>query len=333
MTMRIEMKLPFGLWQPVSWSKNRFLSVSVLALTLAETAVWSQTLGFLPGHRVLMDAHNCYPYEGQWTNRIDRALSVGVPVSIENDLIWDPAPTSGASRIVVRHGGKAKADDPTLEKYFFEKVRPLVEKALKEGNRGQWPLVTLNLNDLRANDPGFFAALWKLLGTYESWLCTATKMADSRQAAPLEVKPILVLTSDGTRQQKTFYDDVPVGGRLRMFAAGTPDRSADNFRRWLNYAWKAVEPEGQPRAGGWTPEDAVRLKSLVDNAHRRGYWVRFYTLNGHGLTEAVLHGWTPSYNFGSTKAAAIRWKAAKSAGVDFVASDQYEECAKVLRAN
>jgi hypothetical protein len=65
--------------------------------------------------------------------------------------MWDPAPTSGAPRIVVRHGGRAKGDDPTLEHYFFEKVRPMVERALAEGHRGQWPLVTLNLNDLRAN--------------------------------------------------------------------------------------------------------------------------------------------------------------------------------------
>ena len=31
----------------------------------------------------LLDAHNCYPYEGRWTDRIDRALAVGFPVAIE----------------------------------------------------------------------------------------------------------------------------------------------------------------------------------------------------------------------------------------------------------
>lgn len=69
----------------------------------------------------------------------------------------------------------------------------------------------------------------------------------------------------------------------------------------------------------------------MENAHRRGYWIRFYTLNGHGAMDIALQGWTPSYNFGSLEAAAIRWKAAKAAGVDFVASDQYEDCTKVLR--
>ena len=297
------------------------------------TTTWSQTPDFLPGHRVLMDAHNCYPYEGHWTDRVDRALSAGLPVGIEADLIWDPAPTSGVSRIVVRHGGQAKGNEPTLEDWFFARVRSVVEKALKEGNRTQWPLVTLNLNDLRATNREFFLALWKLMGTYESWLCTAAKTADISPVAAMEVKPILVLTSDGKQQRQTFYEDVPVGGRLRMFAAGKPERNADNFCRWINYSWKTVEPEGQPKAGGWSQEDAARLKSLVDSAHQRGYWIRFYTLNGHGVLDILRQGWTPSYNFGSLEAVTLRWQAAQSAGVDFIASDQYEECAKVLRAS
>jgi hypothetical protein len=184
---------------------------------------------------------------------------------------------------------------------------------------------------LRSDDPAFFSVLWKFMGEYESWLCTAPKTADLGQVAPLDVKPVLVLTSDGAQQVKAFYEDVPIGGRLRLFAAGRPDRNADNFRRWLNYPWKEVEPEGQPRAGDWSPADAARLKSLVDNTHKRGYWIRFYTLNGHGPTDIVRRGWTPSYNFGSLEAVTIRWRAARDAGVDFIASDQYEECAKVLR--
>lgn len=309
---------------------KHWLGPGLLALVLA-AAAWGQTPGFLPGQRVLMDAHNCYPYEGQWTDRIDRALSAGMPVGIEIDLTWDPAPTSGAPRILVRHGGTVRSDDPTLEHYFFEKVRPHVETAVKEGNRGQWPLVTLNLNDLRSSAPEFFAALWTLMGTHESWLCTAPKTSDLRQMAPLEVKPILVLTSDGTHQRKIFYDDVPVGGRLRMFAAGSPDRNADNFRRWINYDWNAVEPEGQVSAGQWSVEDAARLKALVHDGHQRGYWVRFYTLNGHSALDIVFRGWAPGYSFGSLESVTVRWKAAKAVGVDFVASDQYEACAKVLR--
>ncbi|HUA84658.1 MAG TPA: hypothetical protein VMB85_12410 [Bryobacteraceae bacterium] len=38
---------------------------------------------FLNHNRPVLDAHNCYPYDGKWTDRIDRALKTGFPVSIE----------------------------------------------------------------------------------------------------------------------------------------------------------------------------------------------------------------------------------------------------------
>ena len=61
-----------------------------------------------------------------------------------------------------------------------------------------------------------------------------------------------------------------------------------------------------------------------------GYWVRFYTLNGVG-TEGVMNGWGPDYNFGTLDAAKIRWKAAAEAGVDFIATDQYEDFSAFLK--
>lgn len=315
----------------MTMNNNRYGWVIGVAFLL-EITVWSQTTAFLPGGRVLLDAHNCYPYSGQWVDRLDRALSTGLPIGIEIDLIADTT-HPGAPRILVSHGGKAKGNEPALRDYFFEKVRPLIEQALKNGNQGRWPLITLNINDLRADEPAFFPALWKLMGDYESWLCTAPKTETISQVSPLKIKPVLVLTSDGILQVKTFYEDLPINGRLRLFASGKPDSKADNFRRWLNYPWREVEPEGQNRAGDWTLEDATRLKTLVDNAHQQGYWIRFYTLNGHSSSDGALQGWTQSYNFGSLEAAKIRWQAARQAGVDFIASDLYEECAKNLSGN
>ncbi len=309
---------------------NRLRCCVLTTLLALGSAAHGQTPAFLPGQRVLLDAHNCYPYEGQWADRVDRALATGAPVAIENDLVWDTS-NPAKPRIVVRHGGQARGDEPSLRDYFFEKVRPLVEQALHEGDRSQWPLLTLNINDLRASAPEFFTALWHLMGTYEAWLCTAPKTEDLSRIATLDLKPVLVLTSDGSQQRRVFYSEVPVGGRLRMFAAGKPDRDADNFRRWVNHSWTEIEPEGQTRAGDWSPADAARLKRLVDGAHRHGYWIRFYTLNGHGPLDIVRRGWTPSYNFGSLAAVTVRWKAAQAAAVDFIASDQYEECAKALR--
>ena len=57
--------------------------------------------------------------------------------------------------------------------------------------------------------------------------------------------------------------------------------------------------------------------------------IRFYTLNGHA--PAAGQGWHHGYNFGSPEAAAARWRAAGEAGVDFVATDQYEAFAAAVK--
>ena len=105
---------------------------------------------------------------------------------------------------------------------------------------------------------------------------------------------------------------------------------ATNYRRWTNFGWAAVEYGGQTNAGAWTPEDDRRLRSIVSRAHALGLWVRFYTLNGHAKGQGK--GWTESYNFGSIAAARERMSAARDAGVEFIASDQYEELGLVLAA-
>ena len=64
-------------------------------------------------------------------------------------------------------------------------------------------------------------------------------------------------------------------------------------------------------------------------AHDAGLWIRFYTLNGHSTEHGERMGWTPGYNFTSLDAARIRWRAAIAAGVDFVATDQYEDYAQI----
>ncbi len=93
-----------------------------------------------------MDAHNCYPYFEWWGNRIDRALSTGVPLAIEQDLGWYTDPKTGRSWSVVTHGAPLTGEEPTMDQYFFARVRPIVEQALKKGNHGDWPLITLNLD-------------------------------------------------------------------------------------------------------------------------------------------------------------------------------------------
>jgi len=282
-----------------------------------------------PGSFVLLDAHNAYPYQGRWADRLDRALATGTPIAIEQDLIWRTATDGHPARSVVSHGEPFTGTEPTLRD-FFERVRPLIEAA-RTASRGGWPIVTLNL-DFKDSRPEHFAEVWQLLGEYEKWLTTARKVADATEVQPLEVGPLLVLTGADPAQQVSFYDGLPIGARLRLFGAvpgGTV--RATNYLRWSNNAWSAVEPEGQNRAGDWTPDDADRLRHLVDTAHAGGLWIRFYTLNGHATRDGDEMGWTASYNFGSIEAARLRWRAAIDAGVDYIATDQYEAFSTLLR--
>ena len=101
-----------------------------------------------------------------------------------------------------------------------------------------------------------------------------------------------------------------------------------NYRRWWNNSWSAVEEGGQVSAGDWTPADMRRLRALVDHAHRLGFWIRFYTLDG--FSPAEDRGWDKSYNLGSREAVRTRWKAALDAGVDLIATDQYEDLSAVM---
>ena len=300
----------------------------------------------------MLHAHNCYPDEGRWADRIDRALATGLrPIAIEQDVAW-VAGASGPGRSVVAHNAQATGREPTLESYFFDKLRPIMEAALAANRRDTWPLVVLHL-DFKTNERAHHQAIWDLLGRHERWLTTAPRVA-SDEMQPFTPGPLLVLTENGAGQSTVFYDEVPVGERLRIFGTVPPailtnstSREAQldaavqatpetlipsgttNYRRWINFSWMVVERGGQAQAGDWTTDDDRRLRSIVSRAHERGLWVRFYTLNGHAPDGS--QGWTASYNFGSPDAARPRWQAAVAAGVDFIATDQYEELAAYLK--
>lgn len=319
-----------------------------VSLALAILPVCAQTgaLDLLNRNRPILDAHNCYPYEGRWADRIDRAIRTGFPVGIEQDLAWS------AGRAVVSHAAKATGSEPSLRDHFFERVRPIVERALAENDRVRWPLIVVHF-DFKSNDAPLLHAVWDLLGEYQNWITTAAKTAGPRDLAPLDPRPLLVLTEDNDAQEGVFFRQVPAGARLRLFGSAhtkaipaKPEAEHDrllaalppeqllstpptNYRRWWNNSWKAVEEGGQRHAGDWTPADDRRLRALVDHAHQLGYWIRFYTLDGFAPAED--RGWDNNYNFGSREAVLARWKAALAAGVNLIATDQYEDLAAVMR--
>ena len=297
-----------------------------------------------PGTRVLLDAHNCYPYFEWWSDRIDRALSAGTPLAIEQDLLWARNPRTGKMASLLSHGAPATGAEPEMREYFFERVRPIVESALRDGNRGDWPLITLNL-DLKSEETEHLAAIWRLLFEYQDWLTTASRSNTIERMEPLDVRPILVLTGESDAQKAVFYDQVVEGSRLVVFGAvrtNAKDPSAppevlaanpaDNYHRWWNNSWRVVEPAGQPNAGDWTPEKDARLNQLVRYAHAHYLWIRFYTLDGATKAELSCNGWFSSYNFGSNDAVQKRWEAAAKAGADYIATDQYEVLGTLLKA-
>lgn len=307
--------------------------------------------GFGPGERVLLDAHNAYPEAGKWADRIDRALATGTPLAIEQDLFWRRVtPDSFVS--VVAHDTSEVASGPTLEHYFFDRIAPVVDRALADNRRESWPLIVLNL-DFKTNERAHHAAVFALLRKYERWVTSAPRTATPDVPATFTVGPLLVLSGADTQQRASFHDDVPVGQRLLVFGA-TPvppatgatreirahalatmpadqlmPASVSNYARWVNFPWGVVEEGGQERAGEWTSAEATRLMTLVHRAHERGLWIRFYTLDGF-MPEAD-RGFTASYNFGTTGAVEKRWNAAIRARVDFIATDQYAEFSDVLK--
>jgi hypothetical protein len=188
----------------------------VLALLMCSVSLYAQQSH--PGSRTVMDAHNCYPYFEWWGDRIDRALSAGTPLAIEQDLAWHTDPKTGHSWSVVTHGEPTYGNEPTMDQYFFERVRPIVEKALQQGDQGNWPLITLNL-DFKDNKPEHLAAVLTLLREHQSWLTTAVKGARDADVQPLDVKPILVLTGEPDEQQTVFYDQLQTGDRVLLFGA------------------------------------------------------------------------------------------------------------------
>lgn len=322
-------------------------------LLLAALPVFAQgTLDYLNHGRPVLDAHNCYPYKGEWANRIDRALSTGFPVGIEQDLAWYLDPATGKGRVVVSHTDKTTGVEPELRHYFFDTVRPIVEKALAENDRSKWPVIVLHF-DFKTVTPPLLHAVWDLLGEYQDWITTATKSADPHELTPFDPKPLLVLTEDSDAQEEVFYNAVPVGAKLRLFGSAhtkaiPPEPKAEHehllatlppsellperpttYRRWWNNSWHAVEEGGQTVAGDWTKADDRRLRALVDYAHKLGYWIRFYTLDG--FTPAESQGWDKNYNFGSRAAVEKRWRAAVAAGVNLIATDQYETARSVVK--
>src|ERR1700722_15117389 len=101
---------------------KKLLTVFLALASLAAIAAKMHQSPFEPGARTLMLAHNAYPDDGKFGDRLVRVIATGVPCVVEEDLVW----VDGRSLLI--HNAKAAgSDSPTLESYFFPKVAPIVE--------------------------------------------------------------------------------------------------------------------------------------------------------------------------------------------------------------
>jgi hypothetical protein len=195
---------------------------------------------------------------------------------------------------------------PTLEEDFFLPLKARMEAALASGDKSQWPLVTLNL-DFKTATPEQLANLHALLAKYRPWLSTAPKGGDGK----ITYGPLLVLLGAAQVNEDVFYTQIPAGADILGFGASANCTAATEYRRWCNFAFRNLL-----KIPDW--------QQYVKDAQTKGLWVRVYTINGANEEESRKNGWGRGYMAGSREAAEKLWGDFTKAGVDFIATDEYE---------
>jgi hypothetical protein len=292
----------------------------LLALVPPTEALASGTPRPLP-----ISAHNCYAENRTDNPKLAEALALGSD-NIEIDLGWDDA----ANELIVGHDAKPRPGVayPRLETSLI----PALTSHLKMPRPDGAP--TVLTIDWKTGRPEAVLQFKKLLDAHADWFSSAPKAADS----PLTTRRLTVCFS-GSEAAKDAYDSlIPVGGTYRAFrdrvvsgryddnvSAYIPGKSTA-YLRFLAFHWGTIERGGPASAGDWTPAEMDRLRAMIALAHRRGFRVRLYSLNGHS---GALGG---SYRFADDATAKVRWLAAADAGVDWIAGDEYKEMVDALRA-
>jgi hypothetical protein len=271
-----------------------------------------------------VSAHNCYPANGASNERVVEALALGID-NIEIDLGWDEVNT----RLIVGHDETPRPGlvYPDLEAYLVPALEAHWRKPRTDG------APTVLTIDWKTDHPAAVRQFQAFLDAHPDWFSTAPKAPES----PLTVRRLTVCFTGSDRAKERYDASIPPGGTYRAFrdkvfgggdfrkdVADYAPSPATAYHRFLTFHWANVEAGGPSLAGPWTEEDASRLTALMAHLHRQGFRARFYCLNGH-------LGPTPGpYRFRDDDAARTRWQAAAKAGVDWVATDEYADIARVL---
>lgn len=290
------------------------------------TSVLTTVLADDHPHPLPISAHNCYAANRADNPRLAEALALGID-NIEIDLGWDQA----ESQLIIGHDAKPRPGVvyPRIETSLI----PVLENHWKTPRPDGAP--TVLTIDWKTGNPEAVRQFKGFLDAHSAWFSSAPKSPNS----PMTPRRLTVCFS-GSDTAKDAYDAmIPSGGTYRAFrdrviGAGAkyqedlksyiPEPSTP-YHRFLAFHWGAVERGGPALSGEWTPAEADRLHALTTLAHRQGFQIRLYSLNGH--TGPLLGG----YRFADDEAARVRWSAAADAGVDWIAGDEYREMADALR--
>jgi hypothetical protein len=253
----------------------------------------------------LYNAHNCYPEKGQYRDRLERARQAGLR-AVEIDVTW----SEQRRRTVISHEKTPSGGEPTLKEYFWKAVEP----ELRRLPRGQaaWLLQI----DFKIDHPAVIEEVYRDLDRRRRLL---TRFGDQVDYGPLTV----MLTGDnaaiasfekrsrGNGPYLAMANREPVERQYQDNVTAYFDADATPFYRVFNLEWVHLEPDREARRSGPLPESArTRLRALAELARQKGYWLRTWTLN--------------ESTFGGREGLLERWRAAREAGVDMIATDEYE---------
>lgn len=254
------------------------------------------------------NAHNCYPEKGQHWDRLDRARQAGLR-AVEIDVTW----SEQRGRGVISHHKELAGGEPTLEEYFFRPLLPELRRL--PAGKPDWLL----LIDFKSDDARLVAEVYRLLRRHRKLLTTA---GEDLRYGPLTV----LLTGDNAaiaafarlhppgERYLAIGNREPLGREYRENVAEYFPEAATGFYRVFNFEWKHVEQvyrREEPLSGA----ERERLEALARAAHEKGYWLRTWTLNGS--------------HFGGQEWVRERWETARLAGVEMIATDEYELVGKL----
>jgi hypothetical protein len=112
--------------------------------------------------------------------RIERALSAGFPVGIEQDLTWYVDPVSKQGRAVVAHNDKTGWLRAFTARLLLRACAADRRESSHGESAGEMAVIVLHF-DFKSNPAGIASRDLGFTGEYQAWITTAEKTADTHE--------------------------------------------------------------------------------------------------------------------------------------------------------